>query len=413
MKIMRPDQTSCNISRFKIVLMIIIILTIIPTGIIMYALIPTQVVKIKIPHELKVNIPGIDMLCSHTECIGIDYYNRQYRLDNAGVSLIHSDILILDSVGYIKKFMVAKTYVDNNHVVVYTLDGMMYREVIDVSILTGVVVILLSLVASIAYYRYRDKQQSTNKATERSSLEHDMKTLIAATAYHEMMTPITVIRSSAETLCNNANNNLDRDTLDMLLTTIDRLESVLRQLSANRNVSKSKDISVLYITKSVLDSLGVIVTESNFTYEISNMKVLEDIRSYKLDNGSLGNILNNMFKNSLEAGATVIRVFPRISDDILHMMILDNGSGIPLSETDNNDTIFNLGVSSKRGNKNLLSAHISLSENTHECGNGLYLVRVVLESAGGSIQLIKTSSSGTTFMLSIPVKKCTEVDGEN
>ena len=405
MKIMSLDPTSCNISRYKIILLSITIITIIPILIIIHSLIPTQVLKINIPLELSLNIPGIEMLCKHTECIGIDYYNRRYVLDNNSNELVHSDMSILDSVKYIKKIMIRKTYIDHDHVIIYTLDGMMYNDVINIATITGVMVILLSLISSVIYYRYRDKQQSTDIAAERSALEHDMKTLIAATAYHEMMTPITVIRTSVETLQDSATTDIDKNTLDILLTTIDRLESVLRQLSSNRNAAKSEDISVLYITKSVLDSLGVIVTESNFTYDISNIEVLKDLRSYKLDNGSLGNILNNLFKNSLEAGATILKVFPKLSDDMLHMMILDNGGGIPMSDTDDKDMIFKLGVSSKRDSNNLLSAHMSLSGSVHECGNGLYLVRVVLESAGGSIQLVKTSSAGTTFMLSLPVKK--------
>jgi K+-sensing histidine kinase KdpD len=203
-----------------------------------------------------------------------------------------------------------------------------------------------------------------------------------------------------------------------------------------KQVRYSNGNKTLYdITKATFDIMGV-YNRANYVYSIDNR-----LRDYVVDhktgikNHEVMNILLNHIKNSLEADASDIRVIlnsiadykmssydrhimsaimyadrylPSLLSDITILMLdkmisrsgkdrksiakvllIDNGKGIPEQFMQN---IFNLNWSSKKKNGIIRGA-------------GLYLNRAILRTAGGDVDVLESSSSGTTFILSIPVIK--------
>jgi len=101
----------------------------------------------------------------------------------------------------------------------------------------------------------------------------------------------------------------------------------------------------------------------------------------------LSMVWTNIFRNSaLYAGSTPkIFVDITLKDGMFNLEIRDNGPGIPEPER---DWIF------KRGSAN----------GSNEHGQGLYLSKIVLESHGGSIELLNSQDwKGAEFLIKIPV----------
>jgi len=75
-----------------------------------------------------------------------------------------------------------------------------------------------------------------------------------------------------------------------------------------------------------------------------------------------------------------------LEEDVFVISITDDGPGIP---EDKRDFLF------RRGSK----------VEPEEGGMGLYLSKVVLESHGGSIELVDDELGGTQFLIGIPTSK--------
>jgi len=237
--------------------------------------------------------------------------------------------------------------------------------------------------------------------------------VIAATAHHEMLTPIAVIRatlSKLEEMCvNKICNNSKDDTFRLLWSTVDRLESVLTQMSADRNITNSAGASILETVESTIQSLQVICTEFNFKYKIIDTEVISNIHSNKLAPGTVSNIFNNLVKNSLEAGADRIRIVPSMRDNFLDILVIDNGVGISTKTDPNINRVFDLGYSSKDRSISIIDANKDLSNDRSYRGDGLHLVKIILKNVGGCIKLVSTSYKGTVFMVTLPVQPLTNI----
>jgi len=367
----------------------------------------------------------IELLCGYTKCTYIVHYGTSYKPDSVTGSLEQVDINPEDAITGIKRILTTKYVIPGHNITVYTNATLTDTAVSDLVFYAIPILIILMLIAGrrIDIMLSNLTESKIRAIKERHALESDIKITIASTAFHEMNTPLTVIKDIITNLSNKYGVCVDgcvssiatdetEQIFGLLNSNIERLESVLSQMTANSKL-ESKNASLYTIIESTLSSLHVIYTEANFDYNITAKELLTSVSPEKLCNGTLANIFNNLFTNSLEAGSNDIAVYAKKSkkEDFVTIIVRDNGSGIKGINEDNFDDIFDLGVSTKTSGINSEPINpvkaTELLENTGEFsrGNGLFLVRTVLESSGGSITLIDTSTSGTIFELIIPVKE--------
>jgi len=104
------------------------------------------------------------------------------------------------------------------------------------------------------------------------------------------------------------------------------------------------------------------------------------------DRGQLFRVIHNLGKNAYEAGAHEIVISARIEEEQVIAEISDNGPGL-----------------SNKAEKNLFEPFAGSSR---EGGSGLGLViaRDIMKDHGGEIELIKSTDSGATFKLTLPIR---------
>jgi len=345
-------------------------------------------------------------ICRYTECDYIKVGDRFYWLDKDTGTLMLYKTLPLDNMSLADSLILSTEVLTNYDIVVYTNN---YIETISrvIHIWLPIMTLFMIIMGFITQRKLINiSEYRVANAIEKSSLEGNLRMFVAATAHHEMLTPIAVIRASVDDL-----STISRDTdcdvrmgpiFNILSSTVDRLESVLNQMSSDRRLHKKSDPPMLDIIINTLNSLRVLYTITDFEYHVYDEAVFSSVSNYKLDTGTVSNIFNNLFKNSLEAGSTVIRIVPVINDDMLEVLVMDNGSGVSIPPGANKDIVFKLKYSNK--DIDILDVHRKLNSSTAPRGDGLYLVRAILMSAGGNISLVKTSVSGTVFKVVLPIK---------
>jgi len=347
-------------------------------------------------------------LCKYKHCKYIQDIDGIYRLskDRYGLVAVKSDIISNSNI--LSRIRITEHYLPSSGITIYSNGVMCMLNRVSLSGLP-IIVIMLIIVGYLSERRaLADADLRIVELMDNSSLERDLKGFVAATAHHEMLTPIAVMRSTINRLIAAISEDRrlsgHRKELVILDTTITRLESVLNQMSSERNIRRSNQVPILDSITTTIESLHVLYIELNFVEDIANKELLNSLRSYKLESGMLCNILNNLFKNSLEAGANRICVIPELNNDMLSLYIVDNGSGIHLPGNLPPNEVFTLGCTHKEEIPNIIEVTKKLNSDNVSRGNGLPLVKAILTNTNGRIELVKTTESGTVFKLEIPVK---------
>jgi signal transduction histidine kinase len=236
---------------------------------------------------------------------------------------------------------------------------------------------------------------------------------IAENIHHELNTPLEVIDNKIEkirkiyldslnlcsnTICDECRSYIFKNEKKMLTleedfefikTSSEQIYSVLNKMKNFKHLRYSNG------NKSVFDiATGgfkiINISNSNFDYYVD-----ENLENYSLKKNSIKNaemlsIFLNHIKNSLEANASIIKIFfVKEEPGFIIVRIIDNGNGIP-----------------ENAIKHIFKPNFSTKDTDEDIrGNGMYLNKHILSSYRGNIKLIETSNKGTTLELKIPAKK--------
>ncbi|MEO8756468.1 MAG: HAMP domain-containing sensor histidine kinase [Devosia sp.] len=195
----------------------------------------------------------------------------------------------------------------------------------------------------------------------------------AAHVSHELKSPVTAIRGSAELLRDAEMSKDERKRfLDHIIADSDRLTALLERL---RELARA-DLDVAGGTTTVGDAVGgePMVTLAGAT-DVSIALGPEAGRA----------IFGQLLRNAAEHGATIVRIVAVQNDGALRVSVSDNGGGI---SPGNRDRIFEPFFTTRR--------------EAGGTGMGLQIVRSMLAAHGGTIDLLP-SPAGATFEIRIPV----------
>lgn len=156
--------------------------------------------------------------------------------------------------------------------------------------------------------------------------------------------------------------------------------------------TEKKNVSTI-ITKKIKDvSVAAILLAKYSKAEEARVKLIMDEDSsltklpYYITSEELVSVLGNLIENSLDeikndgSGEIYIKIYEE--DDVLKIIVKDNGPGI---RSDIRDKIYDMGVTSKDGQR----------------GYGMYLVKSIVDEANGSIEF--KVNNGTTWYIDIPM----------
>jgi signal transduction histidine kinase len=102
------------------------------------------------------------------------------------------------------------------------------------------------------------------------------------------------------------------------------------------------------------------------------------------------NLLSNAIKYTPERGRVLLEAVA--NEDVVHVRVQDSGIGIP---ADQQDRLFN----------KFFRAENAIASGAEGTGLGLYVVKKIVEQAGGTIAIESAQGQGSTFTVTLPLKR--------
>lgn len=240
--------------------------------------------------------------------------------------------------------------------------------------------------------------------TEEKKLDNMRKEFVANVS-HELKTPLTSIKSYAETLLDGASEDPDitRNFLKVIYAESDRMDRLVKDLlllSKHDSGIKLnlKKLSLPELTESVMERLRMPAREKR-----QNIKVIaEDEGAYILGDRDrleqlLFNIIGNAIKYTPEEGS--ITVIVGVEDKNAYVKVIDTGIGIPEKDL---DRIF----------ERFYRVDKARSRQMGGTGLGLSIAQEIAKSHGGSIQAKSQLNKGTEILVMLPQRNDDNEDPE-
>lgn len=197
----------------------------------------------------------------------------------------------------------------------------------------------------------------------------------AAHVSHELKSPVTAIRGSAELLRDAEMSKTERDRfLDHIIADSDRLTSLLERL---RELARA-DLDFASGTTTIAEAVGgdpIVSLEG-----AGDVKVALGLEAARA-------VFGQLLRNAGEHGATEVSIGAVRDDGMLRITVSDNGSGISAG---NRDRVFEPFFTTRR--------------EAGGTGMGLQIVRSMLAAHGGTIRLLP-SDAGAVFEIRVPLAR--------
>jgi PAS domain S-box-containing protein len=215
--------------------------------------------------------------------------------------------------------------------------------------------------------------------------------LMAAGVLHDLNNIIMNISSRINTIkrCQIPDPTL-AEQIDEIEKTISIAERISRSL-LNISGGKSFEREEIPLSKLIIENLSLIVRDKRYKLKTS---IIEQIPEVGLSHPQIIQIINNLVINSIQAMPSggeieVIITKERLSEkEYLKIIVVDTGPGIP---DEIKEKVFDPFFTTKE-------------EGT---GLGLYIVKTLINSCKGKIEVKSTEGKGTMFTIYIPLREKT------
>ncbi len=225
------------------------------------------------------------------------------------------------------------------------------------------------------------------------------KTEFVSLASHQLRTPLSAINWFSAMLLDGDAGKISKEQKKYVQQIYDGNKRMVKLVDSLLNVSRielgtlaidPEDVDLKETAKSVLSELAPDIKEKNLkiiTQYDEKLPVLS--ADPKLIRIIFQNLLSNAVKYTPEKGKIELSVQKKRSD--ISIQVTDTGYGIPKGQA---DKIFT----------KLFRADNVKQQDTEGNGLGLYLVKSIVEQAGGEIRFTSQENKGTTFFVTLPQK---------
>ncbi|HMM01138.1 MAG: HAMP domain-containing sensor histidine kinase [Eubacteriales bacterium] len=220
----------------------------------------------------------------------------------------------------------------------------------------------------------------------------DRERQFSSDASHELRTPVTVVRAYTETLMNeSALIEEHRESLQTILTECTRMEKIISQLLIiTRGQEKCYPICIETIKlKDVVESVTETMEEQLREKGIKMISHCSANMEIQADQSLLTQMLLNLVENAVKYGKRkgTINLSVNQNNEAIILSIKDNGIGIPEESLPH---IFDRFY------------RVDASRNRNGSGLGLSIVKWIVETHQGSIDVRSKLGHGTEFVITVP-----------
>lgn len=251
---------------------------------------------------------------------------------------------------------------------------------------------VIAMINAVLTYKIRQVEKISRLKEERANSVKLYNTILNSLS-HELRTPLAAIIGATDNL--QANNYLTKGDREQLIAEISKASLRLNQQVENLlNISRLESGHIkpkndwCDVVELVYDVVNRV--EENNPGRRIHISVDQHLPLCSLDKGMLDQIIYNLLNNAaIHTGSTSrIDISVNCPVDILNIIIEDTGKGF--TDIDRRDVF----------NKFSRSKDFKASSS----GLGLSIVKGFTESMSGNVELEKTNSNGSKFVISIPVK---------
>ncbi len=223
------------------------------------------------------------------------------------------------------------------------------------------------------------------------------KTEFVSLASHQLRTPLSAINWYAEMLLAGDAGEINAQQKQFLEEIYKGNQRMVDLVNALLNVSRIElgTLAVEPVSLNLSDIVDSVINELKNGIKTKQLKI---IKNYSKENSSFKgdvklirilwqNILSNAVKYTPAKGKIEITINKKAKEILLS--VADNGYGIPKNQQ---DRIFT----------KLFRADNVRDKETDGTGLGLYIVKAIVDAAGGKIWLESEENKGTTFYVSLP-----------
>lgn len=252
---------------------------------------------------------------------------------------------------------------------------------------------VIALLNAVLTYKIREFEKMATQKEEKANTIKLYNTLLNSLS-HELRTPIAAIVGAADNLQTN-NGKLTAENKYELLNEISKASMRLNMQVENLLNMSRLESGFIKPKKNWIDITELIygivkkLEENNITHRI-NININPSIPLFKLDEGMMEQIIFNLLNNAClyTPSKTVINIVTICYEDVLQIIIEDDGEGFPADEIDFVFDKFYRLKNSKPGGTGL----------------GLSIVKGFTEAMKGSIQLQNKTTGGAKFIINIPAE---------
>ncbi|HPI38961.1 MAG TPA: ATP-binding protein [Ignavibacteriaceae bacterium] len=235
--------------------------------------------------------------------------------------------------------------------------------------------------------------------TEFKRLEH-LKSQFVSMVAHELKAPIAATLGFINILTNEKLKVTDEQKLDFLNRSSSRLTGLLNmvndlldmsRLEMKTNVREIKELDVKEIIQDVINL---------FQFEIEKKKlkvdfiITEPVMKLNADQTEIQRLVTNLVSNAIKYNREEGKIDVNLACSSNYLVIKVKDSGIGLKEQEKNKLF-----------SEFFRAKNEHTKNIHGTGLGLSLVKKIVDSYSGKIEVESEYGKGTEFSVHIPLKK--------
>lgn len=229
------------------------------------------------------------------------------------------------------------------------------------------------------------------------------KTEFISLASHQMRTPLTAINWYLEILRSYKYGSLNSKQTEFTLEIENASKRMTLLIDSLLNISRLEmgtftvqpvHLNLTNLIKNIIELLISKIGKKNLVIE---QKYDTDVSHFFADPNLLGIIFQNLFSNAVKytPKGGKIRLIVKKENNLLKIILSDNGIGIPSNQQDKIFEKFFRG-----DNVRMIDPNGS--------GLGLYIVREIVNSSGGRIWFESKENYGTTFYITYPITGMTK-----
>ncbi|MDP3882511.1 MAG: PAS domain S-box protein [Candidatus Staskawiczbacteria bacterium] len=227
---------------------------------------------------------------------------------------------------------------------------------------------------------------------------NEAKTEFISLAAHQLRTPITNINLTAEMLIDGLAGKLDKESDGYLNDIMIGIQKMSEMIELFLNVSRIEMKTFKFtpqpcnISQIIEENVKLILPQTNSRELEIKKNIPQDLPIIMIDPKAMNIVLENLLSNAIKYTPSkgMIKVEAERYRDNIIIKISDTGCGIPKNQ--------------QRKIFDKLYRVENTSQKIEGVGLGLFLVKSLVEQAGGKLWLKSEINKGSSFYVSIPIK---------